>query len=90
MAQMTADMRRAMARYEEARAMYQRAVLASLDGRSKGEAIRRAIVEFRVAQRELKRLSPPARRPPAVAESAEEEASVLPGLGFFRRLLSAS
>jgi len=90
MVQMTSDMKRAMARYEEARAAYQRAVLASLDGRSKGEAIRRAIVEFRVAQRELNRFSPPVPRPSPPLESAEEEGSLLPGLGFFRRLLSPS
>jgi hypothetical protein len=89
MAEMTTDMRRAMARYEEARAAYQRAVLASLDGRSKGEAIRQAIAEFRVAQQELRRFRPrvPPASPPSESEE-EEEGSLLSGLSFFRRLLS--
>jgi hypothetical protein len=90
MVHMTTEMKRAMARYEEARAAYQRAVLASLDGRSKGEAIRQAIAEFRAAQRDLKRFSPHVPRPEPPSESAAEEGALLPGLGFFRRLLSAS
>jgi hypothetical protein len=91
MVPMTTEMKRAMARYEEARATYQRAVLASLDGRSKGEAIRQAIAEFRAAQRELKRFRPAVpRTAPPVERSEDEEGALLPGLGFFRRLLSPS
>ncbi len=93
MAPMTTELKRAMARYEEARATYRSAVLASLDGRSKGEAILRAIGEFRAANWELKRLTEPAPLPraarPEEAEEEEEE-SGSPGWGFFRRLLSAS
>jgi hypothetical protein len=89
MVEMTSEMKRAMARYEEARASYRRVVLASLDGKAKGEAIRRAIAKVREAQQELRRFSPAIRRPASASEGKEEGGSLLPSLGFFRRLLSA-
>src|SRR3990172_3576312 len=48
-----------MARYEEARFLYRKAVLASLDGTSKGQAIRQAIRVFQSAKAELNRLPGP-------------------------------
>lgn len=60
---MTNELKRAMARYEEARVRYRKAVLASLDGASNGDAIRQAIRDFQLASAELKRVSPPPARP---------------------------
>jgi hypothetical protein len=68
---MTNELQRAMARCEEARVRYRKAVLASLDGASNGDVIRQAIREYQRACAELKRLSPPA-PPPAQAGPAPE------------------
>lgn len=53
---MTRELQRAMARYEEARFEYRKAVLVSLDGVSNGQAIQQAIRAFQSASAELKRL----------------------------------
>ncbi|GEJ56136.1 hypothetical protein [Anaeromyxobacter diazotrophicus] len=60
---MTSELKRAMARYEEARVRYRKAVLASLDGASNGDVIRQSIRDFQRASAELKRLAPPAAVP---------------------------
>jgi hypothetical protein len=98
---MTTELQTAMARYEEARGSYQRAVLASLNGMSNGDAIRRAIQEFQAANAELRKVMParapaPAavtapRRAPAPKQDkrAEERPSPTP-LDFVWRLLRAS
>jgi hypothetical protein len=82
---MTTELQRAMARYEEARVQYKKAVLASLDGASNGDAIREAIQAFQRASSELKRLTPsdtprPVKKP---------EPEPFPVWGFMRRLLRA-
>ncbi len=66
---MTNELQRAMARYEEARIRYRKAVLASLDGASNGDDIRQSIREFQGASAELKRLTR-ATTPPAAAAPA--------------------
>lgn len=76
---MTSELKRAMARYEEARVRYRKAVLASLDGASNGDVIRQSIRDFQRASAELKRLSPPAAvparaQPPPEAHPAPAEA----------------
>lgn len=67
-----------MARYEEARFLYRKAVLASLDGTSKGQAIRQAIRVFQSAKAELNRLEGPP--PDARAEPRREPRAALSGL----------
>ena len=62
---MTSELQRTMARYEEARIRYQKAVLASLHGVSNGEAIRQAIGGIQAASADLKRLTAPPLAPPA-------------------------
>jgi hypothetical protein len=82
---MTSELQRAMARYEEARGAYKKAVLASLHGESSGDAIRRAIHEFQAANAELRKLMPP--KPPP-KPPAEERPSLTP-LDFVLKLLKA-
>jgi hypothetical protein len=85
---MTTELQRAMARYEEARVQYKKAVLASLSGASNGDAIRQAIHSFQRANAELKRLTEAP--PPRPARRAQrEEAESFPVWGFMRRLLKA-
>lgn len=90
---MTTELQRAMARYEEARAQYKKAVLASFDGASNGDGIRKAIQTFRRASADLKRLTapvapaPPAAPAPAEAEAQPREPEAFPVWSFMRRLL---
>ena len=88
---MTTELQTAMARYEGARIQYRKAVLASLNGTTGGEAIRAAIIDFKSASADLKRLQP-SRRAVVVesARPANEPWAVLTGLDFFRKLLKAS
>lgn len=87
---MTTELQRAMARYEEARIEYKKAVLASLGGASNGDAIRKAIHSFQRANADLKRLtvSPP-EPAPAPEMGQREEPESFPVWGFMRRLLKA-
>ncbi len=89
---MTTELQRAMARYEEARGQYKKAVLASLNGDSSGRVIRSAIQEFQAASAELRRVSPPRAVPltasPARPRRTEERPSLTP-LGFVWKLLKA-
>ena len=64
---MTNELQRAMARCEEARVRYRKAVLASLAGASNGDEIRQSIRDFQRASAELKRLTPTAKPPAAAA-----------------------
>ncbi len=88
---MTHEMKRAMARYEEARVRYRKALLSSLDGASNGDVIRQAIRDIQRASSELKRLAPAAPAParpvaePAVAPAEERIATAWSSL---RRLLT--
>ncbi len=82
---MTMELQQAMVRYEEARIRYRTAVLDSLNGEARGDAIRAAIREIQAATAELKRLQP---RPPP-PEPASEPVSI-PGWSLVRRLLTAS
>ena len=93
---MTTELQHAMARYEEARIAYRKAVLASLNGDSNGDAIREAIKAFQVARAELKRVGGPAtphapaaarpeRREESIGESLEEIGTA--AWSFFRGLL---
>ncbi len=75
---MTPELLRAMARYEEARFLYRKAVLASLDGKSKGQAIRHAIRLLQSAKAELSRLEGP--RHGARTEPRREPRSALSSL----------
>jgi hypothetical protein len=84
---MTSELQRAMARYEEARGRYKKAVLSSFRGRANGVAIRRAIQEFKAASAELRKLTPPAPVPPQ-PQRAEERPSLTP-LGIVWKLLKA-
>jgi hypothetical protein len=85
---MTTELQRAMARYEEARIQYKKAVLASLNGASSGEAIRQAIQSFQRASADLKRLTS---SPPQPQRKRRQEAvDAFPVWGFMRRLLKAS
>jgi hypothetical protein len=81
---MTTELQRAMARYEEARIRYKKSVLASLHGAANGDAIREAIAAFQAASGDLKRLTPAEPGPPA--EAASEDGSS-PGWAFVRKLL---
>jgi len=83
---MTTEQQRAMARYEEARIQYKKAVLASLNGATNGDAIRQAIQSFQRANADLKRLTAP---PPPVERKRRQEPEPLPVWGFMRRLLRA-
>ncbi|HET7752428.1 MAG TPA: hypothetical protein VFK85_00845 [Anaeromyxobacteraceae bacterium] len=97
---MTTELQHAMARYEEARIAYRKAVLASLNGESNGDAIRDAIKAFQVARAELKLVGgesaeapapaaapAPARREESIGDSLEEIGTA--ALSFFRGLLQA-
>ncbi len=90
---MTTELQRAMARYEEARVQYKKAVLASLDGASNGDAIRKAIQTFQRASADLKRLSAPVAPvptpTPVPAEGQPAEPEAFPVWSFMRRLLRA-
>jgi hypothetical protein len=77
-----------MARYEEARFQYRKAVLASLDHASDGPAIRGAIRAFQDARAELKRLEAPTPAP-AKARATPPAAAHGPR-GLFLKLLRAS
>ncbi len=83
---MTPELQRAMARYEDARIEYKKAVLASLDGTSDGLAIRQAIRAFQDASAELKRHQA---APATPAETAQDEPAAAPGWGFVLKLLKA-
>ena len=84
---MTTELQRAMARYEEARIQYKKAVLASLGGASNGGAIRRAIQDFQGASSALKRLTAAPAPVPTVPSTPQDESEPFPGWGFMRRLL---
>lgn len=97
---MTTELQHAMARYEEARIAYRKAVLASLNGESNGDAIRVAIQNFQVARAELKLVGgaapaqavavpqrAPVRREESIGDSLEEIGTA--ALSFFRGLLQA-
>ena len=83
---MTSELQRAMARYEEARGRYKQSVLASMQGASTGDDIRRAIKEFQAANAELRRLRPP--KPAAPPPRAEERPALTP-LDLVWKLLKA-
>jgi hypothetical protein len=82
---MTPELRRAMARYEEARFLYRKAVLASLEGTSDGQAIRQAIRVFQRAKAELNRLegAPAVARPQARREPQRALSVLRPRLWGF-------
>jgi hypothetical protein len=83
---MTTELQRAMARYEEARMEYRKAVLASLNGASRGDAIRRAIEAFQAAGAEVKRLQ--AKPPPLPPRRSDEPAPAM-GWSYVTRLIKA-
>jgi hypothetical protein len=87
---MTTELQRAMARYEEARIRYRKAVLASLNGASNGQTIREAITSFQRANANLKALTAPPPPPRAVRVVAEPTPETLPAAAwaYVRRLLS--
>lgn len=80
---MTDELQRAMAEYEEARARYRKAVLASLDGASNGDVIRQSIRDFQRASARLKLLAPAQRGlpppPPPQPAPAEEAVEAVTG-----------
>jgi ribosomal protein L12E/L44/L45/RPP1/RPP2 len=84
---MTKELQHAMAEYEEARIRYRKAVLASLNGESNGDAIREAIQAFQAARAELAREGG---APVASAPKAEPARAASPAWSFVRRLLQAS
>ncbi len=91
---MTTELQHVMARYEDARIQYKKAVLASLNGDANGEGIRAAIREFQQASAALRRLTgaaprpaPAAHRVRATAAAKRPERSFV-GAALFRRLLS--
>lgn len=94
---MTNELQHVMARYEEARIEYRKAVLASLNGESTGEHIRQAIRDFQEASADLRRLTgaPTARPRPAIAPPVARAANAarpaereFVGVALFRKLLS--
>ncbi len=93
---MTTELQRAMARYEDARIAYKKAVLASLSSRARGENIRDAIREFQSASTELRRLTGAPPRPragtarPQTVVVKPQPQGAFAAVGFFRRLLNAS
>ena len=94
---MTTELQRAMARYEDARIAYKKAVLASLNREVRGENIRNSIREFQKASADLRRLTgdePRPRvapsRPPRAAVVTPQPQGAFAAVGFFRRLLNAS
>ncbi len=88
---MTTELQRAMARYEEARVQYKKAVLASLAGASNGDAIRKAIQAFQRANADLRRLtgSPQPQPQPRAEKEPRREPEPLPVWGFMRRFVKA-
>jgi hypothetical protein len=96
---MTTELQRVMARYEDARIEYKKAVLSSLKGDSRGEAIRQAIRDFQTASAELKRVTgkpvASAPRPPVVPHRLSRPLTMnraqpaFSGFSFLRSLLSA-
>ena len=66
---MTPELQRAMAQYEEARIQYRKAVLASLNGMSDGEAIRQAVRKVQAASAWLKRYQATSPAPPPAARN---------------------
>jgi hypothetical protein len=96
---MTTELQRVMARYEEARIQYKKAVLNSLQESSRGEGIRQAIRDFQQASADLRRVTgAPVRmpqptlathRPRPTARQANDGQASFGGFAFFRRLLSA-
>lgn len=80
---MTPQLQHAMARYEEARIQYRKAVLASLNGTADGVAIRQAIRALQDANADLKRHRV---APPALPPTPQNEPGALAGWGFVRRL----
>ena len=87
---MTTELQRAMARYEEARIRYRKAVLASLNGASNGDTIREAIKSFQRANADLMRLTapPPAPRALRVVPDPSPEPSPSAAWAYIRRVLS--
>ena len=87
---MTTELQRAMARYEEARIRYRKAVLASLNGASNGQTIREAIKSFQRANADLKRLTAPPPPPRAVRVAPAPEPETVPAAAwaYVRRLVS--
>ena len=85
---MTTELQRAMARYEEARIHYRKAVLASLNGASNGDTIREAIRSFQRANADLKRLTAPPPAPRAVRVVPDPEPSPSAAWAYIRRVLS--
>jgi hypothetical protein len=83
---MTVELQHAMAQYEEARIQYRKAVLASLNGDSNGDAIRQAIQAFQAARAEL---AAQGGTPAAAAPKAEPARTASPAWSFVRRLLQA-
>ena len=81
-----------MARYEEARFQYRRAVLTSLNGASNGEAIQQAIRVFQTARAALKQFEappPPSERAEPKQQRASSSSLRPQGWGFVLRLLKA-
>jgi hypothetical protein len=85
---MTPELQRVRARYEEARVQYKKAVLASLNGSSNGDAIREAIRKVQAASAELKRLQPSSPTLPPMPQN-QNETVASPSWGFFTKLLKA-
>lgn len=84
---MTTELQHAMAQYEEARVRYRKAVLASLNGESSGDAIRQAIQSFQAARVDLQEHGGTPTGTMVNPHRPREE----PGAwGFVRRLLKAS
>ena len=89
---MRPELQRAMARFEEARFHYRKAVLASLNREGEGAAIRQAIRSFQDARAELKRVEAWLRPPPLPRKARDEaQATSRPQVrGLFLKLLRAS
>ena len=83
---MTTELQTVLARYEDARIEYKKAVLASLHGESGGEEIRRSIRAFQDASAALRRMTGRSTPPPRVAVR-EAKPPTANGFAFFRRLL---
>ncbi len=81
---MTPALQRAMAQYEEARIRYKKAVLASLNGSSNGDAIREAIRKVQGASAELKRHQASS---PTLPLAPQNEPAASPNWGFFMKFL---
>ncbi len=88
---MTPEVQRAMARYEDARYQYRRAVLASMTHSSDGQAIRQALRSFQDARAELRRLQAPRPKPPPLPRKPRPAPASAPAQGWcaFLKLLKA-